>query len=92
MLYSYTMLWLLPPREFKLYWTTIPIQLSCNKWIPIVIISEEDLRRELFDELLNVEFEGQSGTIHFKPGVGDRLPIKLEIVNIHVMIETIIDN
>lgn len=56
-----------------------------------MIISEEDIRRELFDELLNVEFEGQSGVIHFKPGVGDRLPVKLEIVNIHVFIEMVCD-
>lgn len=56
-----------------------------------MIISEEDIRRELFDELLNVEFEGQSGVIHFKPGVGDRLPVKLEIVNIHVFLEMICD-
>lgn len=48
------------------------------------LCSDEDTRKDLYDELLNVRFEGQSGTVHFKPGIGDRLPVKLEIVNIYV--------
>lgn len=46
--------------------------------------SLEETRKELYDEVLKVQFEGQSGTVQFKPGVGDRLPVKLEVVNIHV--------
>ena len=33
---------------------------------------------------MDVSFYGQSGPISFRPDTGDRLPIKLEIVNIHV--------
>ena len=34
---------------------------------------------------MEVSFYGQSGPISFRPNTGDRLPIKLEIVNIHVV-------
>ena len=34
---------------------------------------------------MEVSFYGQSGPISFRPDTGDRLPIKLEIVNIHVV-------
>lgn len=47
--------------------------------------SDEDNRKLLYEEMLKVEFEGQSGRVRFKPGVGDRLPVKLEVVNIHVL-------
>lgn len=50
----------------------------------LVIISDESTRKELYEEILNVKFDGQSGRVQFKPGVGDRLPIKIEIVNIYV--------
>ena len=50
----------------------------------MIIISNESTRKELYEEILNVKFDGQSGRVQFKPGVGDRLPIKIEIVNIYV--------
>ena len=53
-------------------------------WLVIIIISDESTRKELYEEILNVKFDGQSGRVQFKPGVGDRLPIKIEIVNIYV--------
>ena len=55
----------------------------CEMWSN-VMNSFEETRKELYDEVLKVQFEGQSGTVQFKPGVGDRLPVKLEVVNIHV--------
>ena len=51
-----------------------------------LLCSEEDMRKELYERIIDVKFEGQSGEIHFKPGVGDRLPVKLEVVNIHVFL------
>ena len=33
---------------------------------------------------MEVSFEGQSGIVHFKPLVGDRLPVKMEVINFHV--------
>ena len=57
---------------------------SCMNWYDIIIISDESTRKELYEEILNVKFDGQSGRVQFKPGVGDRLPIKIEIVNIYV--------
>ena len=57
---------------------------SCMNWNDIIIISDESTRKELYEEILNVKFDGQSGRVQFKPGVGDRLPIKIEIVNIYV--------
>ena len=41
-------------------------------------------RQFLYSKTMEVSFYGQSGPISFRPDTGDRLPIKLEIVNIHV--------
>ena len=41
-------------------------------------------RQLLYSKTMEVSFYGQSGPISFHPDTGDRLPIKLEIVNIHV--------
>lgn len=41
-------------------------------------------RQLLYNKTMEVNFYGQSGPISFRPDTGDRLPIKLEIVNIHV--------
>ena len=41
-------------------------------------------RQLLYSKTMDVSFYGQSGPISFRPDTGDRLPIKLEIVNIHV--------
>lgn len=41
-------------------------------------------RQLLYNKTMDVNFYGQSGPISFRPDTGDRLPIKLEIVNIHV--------
>ena len=41
-------------------------------------------RQLLYTKTMDVSFYGQSGLISFRPDTGDRLPIKLEIVNIHV--------
>ena len=49
----------------------------------LVIISDESTRKELYEEILNVKFDGQSGTVQYTQD-GDRLPIKIEIVNIYV--------
>ena len=61
------------------------------KWYDIIIISDESTRKELYEEILNVKFDGQSGRVQFKPGVGDRLPVKIEIVNIYVNDNVIVD-
>ena len=61
------------------------------KWYNIIIISNESTRKELYEEILNVKFDGQSGRVQFKPGVGDRLPVKIEIVNIYVNDNVIVD-
>ena len=61
------------------------------KWYDIIIISNESTRKELYEEILNVKFDGQSGRVQFKPGVGDRLPVKIEIVNIYVNDNVIVD-
>lgn len=39
-------------------------------------------RELLYDKILDVSFTGHSGNIHFKPKIGDRFPVKMEIVNI----------
>ena len=57
----------------------------------MIIISDESTRKELYEEILNVKFDGQSGRVQFKPGVGDRLPVKIEIVNIYVNDNVIVD-
>ena len=41
-------------------------------------------RQLLYSKTMDVSFYGQSGPISFRPDTGDRLPIKLKIVNIHV--------
>ena len=41
-------------------------------------------RELLYDKILDVSFTGHSGTVHFKPKIGDRFPVKMEIVNIYV--------
>ena len=41
-------------------------------------------RQLLYSKTMDVSFYGLSGPISFRPDTGDRLPIKLEIVNIHV--------
>ena len=41
-------------------------------------------RQLLYSKTMDVSFYGQSGPISFRPDTGDRLPIKLEIVNINV--------
>ena len=41
-------------------------------------------RTLLYESILNVTFDGMSGKVAFKPGVGDRVPAKMEIVNIFV--------
>ena len=41
-------------------------------------------RQLLYSKTMDVSFYGQSGPISFRPDTGDRLPIKLEIVNIHI--------
>lgn len=41
-------------------------------------------RTLLYHSILNVTFDGMSGKVSFKPGVGDRVPAKMEIVNIFV--------
>ena len=41
-------------------------------------------RTLLYQNILNVTFDGMSGKVSFKPGVGDRVPAKMEIVNIYV--------
>ena len=46
--------------------------------------STESERQFLYDRILDVSFDGQSGRVHFKPKIGDRFPVKMEIVNIYV--------
>ena len=41
-------------------------------------------RQLLYSKTMEVSFYGQSGPISFRPDTGDRLLIKLEIVNIHI--------
>ena len=41
-------------------------------------------RQLLYSKTMEVSFYGQSGPISFRPDTGDRLPIKLEIVKIHI--------
>ena len=55
-----------------------------------MIISDESTRKELYEEILNVKFDGQSGTVQYTQD-GDRLPVKIEIVNIYVNDNTIVD-
>ena len=63
---------------------------SCMNWNDIIIISDESTRKELYEEILNVKFDGQSGTVQYTQD-GDRLPVKIEIVNIYVNDNTIVD-
>ena len=56
----------------------------------MIIISDESTRKELYEEILNVKFDGQSGTVQYTQD-GDRLPVKIEIVNIYVNDNVIID-
>ena len=60
------------------------------KWYDIIIISDESTRKELYEEILNVKFDGQSGTVQYTQD-GDRLPVKIEIVNIYVNDNVIVD-
>ena len=60
------------------------------KWYDIIIISNESTRKELYEEILNVKFDGQSGTVQYTQD-GDRLPVKIEIVNIYVNDNVIVD-
>ena len=46
--------------------------------------STKEERTLLYQNILNVTFDGMSGKVSFKPGVGDRVPAKMEIVNIYV--------
>lgn len=46
--------------------------------------STEEERLLLHDKIMEVSFDGQSGMVHFKPTVGDRLPVKMEVVNFRV--------
>ena len=48
---------------------------------PLRSVPEREL---LYDKILDVSFTGHSGNIHFKPKIGDRFPVKMEIVNIFV--------
>lgn len=50
---------------------------------PLRSVPEREL---LYDKILDVSFTGHSGHIHFKPKIGDRFPVKMEIVNIFVAI------
>ena len=63
---------------------------SCMNWNDIIIISDESTRKELYEEILNVKFDGQSGTVQYTQD-GDRLPVKIEIVNIYVNDNVIVD-
>ena len=54
-----------------------------------VIGSEAEERQLLYSKILEVKFEGESGYVEFDPNVGDRLPIKMEVVNIYVRYEGI---
>ena len=63
---------------------------SCMNWYDIIIISDESTRKELYEEILNVKFDGQSGTVQYTQD-GDRLPVKIEIVNIYVNDNVIVD-
>ena len=56
----------------------------------MIIISDESTRKELYEEILNVKFDGQSGTVQYIQD-GDRLPVKIEIVNIYVNDNVIVD-
>ena len=72
------------PTAFTTCWRSIPkprLRASATLW---VIHRTKEERSLLFESILNVTFDGMSGKVSFKPGVGDRVPAKMEIVNIYV--------